>query len=53
LSRWPLRRGQRQRLQQWLEDPDLAGVRDKPALVKLPREERAEWETFWADVELP
>src|SRR5262249_14751691 len=37
-------------LVRWLEDPDLAGVRDKPALEKLPDAERAEWEKLWADV---
>jgi hypothetical protein len=31
LSRWPLRRGQRQRLQHWLEDPDLARRCDREA----------------------
>src|SRR5262249_25061205 len=34
----------------WLEDPDLASIRDKSALKKLPDAERAEWEKLWADV---
>ena len=34
----------------WQEDRDLAGVRDKDALAKLPAEERAAWEKLWADV---
>jgi tetratricopeptide (TPR) repeat protein len=37
-------------LVRWLEDPDLAGVRDKSVLEKLPDAERAEWEKLWADV---
>jgi tetratricopeptide (TPR) repeat protein len=38
-------------LQHWLADPDLAGVRDKAGLAKLPDTEREAWEKFWADVE--
>jgi hypothetical protein len=34
----------------WQEKRDLAGVRDKDALAKLPAEERAAWEKLWADV---
>jgi tetratricopeptide (TPR) repeat protein len=37
-------------LAHWQEDADLAGVRDKSALEKLPNTERAEWEKLWADV---
>jgi tetratricopeptide (TPR) repeat protein/tRNA A-37 threonylcarbamoyl transferase component Bud32 len=37
-------------LKHWQEDADLAGVRDKSALEKLPDAERAEWEKLWADV---
>jgi hypothetical protein len=36
----------------WRKGPDLAGVRDKEALAKLPAEERAACEKFWADVTL-
>jgi hypothetical protein len=37
-------------LKHWQKDPDLAGVRDRSALEKLPDAERAEWEKLWADV---
>ena len=40
-----------QELQHWLRDPDLAGLRDKDALEKLPEEERKEWSALWAEVE--
>jgi serine/threonine-protein kinase len=35
---------------QWLQDPDLAGVREPAALAKLPEAERPAWESLWADV---
>jgi hypothetical protein len=38
-------------LQHWQVDPDLAGVRDKGGLAKLPDTEREAWEQFWTDVE--
>jgi serine/threonine-protein kinase len=38
-------------LQHWQADPDLAGVRDKAGLAKLPDTERVAWEKLWADVE--
>ena len=41
----------RQRLQLWQGDPDLAGVRAKDALARLPDEEREQWERLWSDVE--
>jgi hypothetical protein len=41
----------RQQLQHWRKDTDLAGVRDKDALAKLPEAERATWQQFWADVD--
>jgi serine/threonine-protein kinase len=34
----------------WLEDEDLAGVRSRSALKKLPAEERAAWLRLWAGV---
>jgi tetratricopeptide (TPR) repeat protein len=37
-------------LSHWRVDQDLAGVRDAAALEKLPAEERAACEAFWADV---
>jgi tetratricopeptide (TPR) repeat protein len=34
----------------WQHDEDLAGVRDEPALARLPPEERRAWQALWADV---
>jgi eukaryotic-like serine/threonine-protein kinase len=42
----------RQTLQNWQEDADLTGVRDKDALNKLPPGERDAWRKLWADVEV-
>ena len=39
-----------QTLMHWQEDRDLAGLRDKDALAKLPGEERTACERLWADV---
>jgi hypothetical protein len=39
-----------QALRHWQQDPDLAGLRDKAALAKLPAEERVAHERLWADV---
>jgi serine/threonine-protein kinase len=39
-----------QKLKHWQQDRDLAGVRNKDALAKLPAEERAACEKLWADV---
>jgi serine/threonine-protein kinase len=33
-----------------LRDPNLAGVRDKAALAKLPEAERQEWANLWSEV---
>ncbi len=41
----------RQGLQFWCGDPDLAGVRAKDALARLPDEEREQWERLWSDVD--
>jgi hypothetical protein len=41
----------RQRLAQWQKDADLASVRDKEALDRLPEDERAAWQRLWDDVE--
>jgi tetratricopeptide (TPR) repeat protein len=50
-SFWPATSRQaRQSLQDWQRDPDLAGVRDKAALAKLPEEEGKKWQKLWADV---
>jgi hypothetical protein len=60
LTAWSkfLERGKRQAratvertLQHWQAEPDLAGVREKAGLAKLPAVEREAWEKFWADVE--
>jgi tetratricopeptide (TPR) repeat protein len=40
----------RQILQHWMQDSDLATVRDAKALAKLPEAERAAWQQLWADV---
>jgi serine/threonine-protein kinase len=40
----------RKALEHWERDSDLAGLRDKGGLAKLPAAERAEWEKFWAEV---
>jgi hypothetical protein len=40
----------RQLLVHWQQDTDLAAVRDTAALAKFPPEERAAWESLWADV---
>jgi hypothetical protein len=40
-----------QTLKHWQEDADLAGIRDKTALEKLPAEEREACQKLWADVE--
>jgi hypothetical protein len=41
----------RQFLQYWKQDPDLAAVRDKDALDKLPEPERDAWRQLWQDVD--
>jgi serine/threonine-protein kinase len=41
----------RQKLRHWQIDGDLAGVRDKDALARLPEEERQQWESLWSDVD--
>jgi serine/threonine-protein kinase len=40
-----------ERLHRWQADPNLAGIRDKDALEKLPEAERDTWRKLWADVE--
>jgi hypothetical protein len=39
-----------QRMQHWRSNPDLAGVRDKGRLAKLPEAERIAWRKLWDDV---
>jgi tetratricopeptide (TPR) repeat protein len=38
------------RMQQWLSEPSLAGLREAAALAELPAEERSLWQAFWAEV---
>jgi hypothetical protein len=40
----------RRTLAHWRADADLAGVRDKAELARLPEAERAAWRGLWADV---
>jgi hypothetical protein len=40
-----------QTLQHWQKDADLAGLRDRAALDKLPAAERDGWQRLWADVD--
>jgi serine/threonine-protein kinase len=40
-----------QTLQHWKADPDLAGLRDPAALVKLPEEEQKACRALWAEVD--
>ncbi len=40
-----------QRVQWWLQDDDLGGVRGAESLAKLPEAEHKEWEKFWQEVE--
>jgi tetratricopeptide (TPR) repeat protein len=37
-------------LEHWREDADLAGIRDRDALARLPAAERAACERLWSDV---
>jgi Tfp pilus assembly protein PilF len=39
-----------QALRTWKQSADLAGVRDAPALMKLPEAERAAWQQLWREV---
>jgi hypothetical protein len=39
-----------QQMQRWQKDADLAGIRDKAALAKLPAEEQKAFTQLWADV---
>jgi serine/threonine-protein kinase len=39
-----------QALRHWQQDSDLAGIRDKAALAKLPSEEQKAFAHLWADV---
>jgi serine/threonine-protein kinase len=47
----PDRQAIQKTLRHWQTDGDLAGVRDKVALAKLPEEERRAWRKLWEEVE--
>jgi hypothetical protein len=40
-----------QQMQLWLQDKDLAGVREAKSLASLPQAERKEWHKLWEEVE--
>jgi hypothetical protein len=40
----------REKMLHWQQDADLASVRDKAALDKLPDDEREAWRALWAEV---
>jgi hypothetical protein len=40
-----------QTLRRWQKDPDLASLRDRVALEKLPAAERDAWQRLWADAD--
>jgi serine/threonine-protein kinase len=40
----------RETLAHWLDDADLAGLREEKALAALPAAERSAWRALWADV---
>ena len=39
-----------QQMKHWQTDTDLAGIRDRDALEKLPETERDAWHKLWDDV---
>jgi tetratricopeptide (TPR) repeat protein len=41
----------RERLEYSQRDPDLACVRDRDGLARLPNEEREQWERLWSEVD--
>jgi hypothetical protein len=51
-SWWPREAEQARQVLAWSKkDPDLAGVRDREGLAKLPEAERAGWAKLWAEVD--
>jgi tetratricopeptide (TPR) repeat protein len=38
-------------LRHWQQDGDLAGLRDEPAVAKLPEPEQQAWRQFWSEVQ--
>jgi serine/threonine protein kinase/Tfp pilus assembly protein PilF len=47
----PFRAAVQQRLERWLREPDLAGLRDAHSLARLSASEREAWSAHWAEVE--
>jgi tetratricopeptide (TPR) repeat protein len=45
------RKTAQQKLHHWKKDTDLAGVRDRQALAKLPAEEGKAWQKLWQEVD--
>ena len=45
------KQGITQTLRHWKADTDLAGIRDEPALPKLPDAEHKACRAFWAEVD--
>ncbi|HEV3260150.1 MAG TPA: hypothetical protein VG013_25055, partial [Gemmataceae bacterium] len=41
-----------ERLRHWQRDSDLAGLRDKDSVAKLPAEEQAACKQLWVNVEM-
>ena len=46
----PARQAVHQRLSHWLQDANLATVRETKALAALPEQERNAWQQLWAEV---
>jgi hypothetical protein len=40
-----------QTLQRWKADPDLAGIREEPALARLPADEQKACRALWSAVD--
>jgi tetratricopeptide (TPR) repeat protein len=40
-----------QHLNDWQDDINLSGVRDRESLARLPEAERSSWHSFWSEVE--
>jgi hypothetical protein len=38
-------------MRHWQTDDDLASVRTRDALAKLPEDERKQWQGLWSDVD--
>jgi hypothetical protein len=40
-----------QNMRHWQRDPDLSGVRHPWSLLRMPTDERRQWQQLWADVD--